>query len=134
MYLQIADVSRGTEGGFNRGRLSIEGSGKFSDLTLGIEFRNENYMAFFVRSDGTRDILATDPYLISLVDEDTREPVATEEVGYGLRVAVIAMPCYPRWNTPQGLAAGGPVAFGYADVVYSPIASYEEHPPIPKIN
>ena len=134
MYLQIADVSRGTESGFNRGRLSIEGSGKFSDLTLGIEFQNENYVAFFIKPDGNRDILATVPDLISLVDEDTGEPVATEEVRYGLRVAVIAMPCYPRWDTPQGLAAGGPVAFGYADVVYSPIAAYEKHLPIPTIN
>lgn len=131
---QIADVSRETEGGFNRGRLSIEGSGKFSDLTLGIEFQNENYVAFVIRSDGTRDILATVPDLISLVDEDTGEPVATEEVRYGLRVAVIAMPCHPLWTTPQGLTAGGPVAFGYDDVAYSPIASYQEHLPIPEIN
>lgn len=130
---KIADVSRGTEGGFNRGRLTIEGSGKFSDLTLGIEFQNENYVAFFMKSDGTRDILATVPDLISLVDEDTGEPVATEEVRYGLRVAAIAMPCFPRWDTPEGLAAGGPVAFGYHDVAYSPIASYEKHLPIPTL-
>ena len=88
-------MSRGTEGGFNRGRLSIEGSGKFSESTLGIEFQNKNYVAFFIKSNGTRDILATVPDLI-LVDEDTGEPVATEEVRYGLRVAVIAMPCFPR--------------------------------------
>ena len=125
-------MSRVTEGGFNRGRLSIEGSGNFSDSTLSIEFQNENYVAFFIRPDGTRDILATVPDLISLVDEDTGEPVATEEVRYGLRVAVIAMPCFPLWTTPQGLAAGGPAAFGYHDVAYSPIASYEEHPPIPR--
>lgn len=130
---KIADVSRGTEGGFNRGKLSVEGSGKFSELTLGIEFQNENYVAYFIKSDGTRDILATVPDLISLVDEDTGEPIATEEVRYGLRVAVIAMPCYPRWALPEGLAAGGPVAFGYHDVTYSSIASYEDHLPIPQI-
>lgn len=126
-------MSRGTEGGFNRGKLSVEGSGKFSELTLGIEFQNENYVAYFIKSDGTRDILATVPDLISLVDEDTGEPIATEEVRYGLRVAAIAMPCYPRWALPEGLAAGGPVAFGYHDVTYSSIASYEDHLPIPQI-
>ena len=125
-------MSRESKGGFNRGRLRVEGSGRFSDLTLGIEFQNENYVAFYIKSDGTRDILATVPDLISIVDEDTGEPVATEEVRYGLRVAVIAMPCSPLWNTPQGLAAGGPVAFGYDDVTYSPIASYKEHRPIPR--
>ena len=126
-------MSRVTEGGFNRGRLSIEGSGNFSDSTLSIEFQNENYVAFSIRPDGTRDILATVPDLISLVDEDTGEPVATEEVRYGLRVVVIAMPCFPLWATPQGLAAGGPAAFGYHDVAYSSIASYKKHPPIPAL-
>ena len=101
-------------------------------MTLGIEFQNENYVAFISNPDGSRNILATVPDLISLVDEDTGEPITTEEVRYGLRVAVIAMPCFPLWNTPQGLAACGPVAFGYQDVVYSPIDSYEEHPPIPR--
>ena len=132
VYFQIADVSRVTKGAFNRGSLTIEGSGKFSDVTLGIEFQNENYVAFITKPDGSRDILATVPDLISLVDEDTGQPITTEEVRYGLRVAVIAMPCFPLWTTPQGLAAGGPVAFGYQDVVYSPIDSYEEHPPIPR--
>lgn len=133
VFSQIADVSRETEGGFNRGRLSIEGSGKFSDLTLGIEFQNENYVAFFIRSDGTRDILATVPDLISLVDEDTGEPVATEEVRYGLRVAVVAMPCHPLWRTPQGLTAGGPVAFGYDDVAYTAIADFKKHLGLPSL-
>ncbi|KAL9952326.1 hypothetical protein ACROYT_G039563 [Oculina patagonica] len=129
---KIAEVIRATEGGFNKGSLSIEGSGKFSDVILGIEFQNENYVAFISKPDGSRNILATVPDLISLVDEDTGEPITTEEVRYGLRVAVIAMPCFPLWNTPQGLATGGPVAFGYQDVVYSPIDTYEEHPPIPR--
>ena len=89
-------------------------------------------MAFVAKPDGTKSILATVPDLISLVDEDTGQPITTEEVRYGLRVAVVAMPCSSLWNTPQGLAAGGPMAFGYQDVVYSPVDSYEEHPPIPR--
>ena len=129
---QIADVSRVTEGGFNRGKLNIEGSGQFNDQNLGIEFQNENYIAFITKPDGSRNILATVPDLISLVDEDTGQPITTEEVRYGLRVAVIAMPCSSLWTTPQGLAVGGPVAFGYKDVVYSPVDSYEEHAPIPR--
>lgn len=132
MIGKIADVSRVTEGAFNRGRLLIEGSGQFNNQNLGIEFQNENYVAFVTKYDGSRSVLATVPDLISLVDEDTGQPITTEEVRYGLRVAVIVMPCSPLWTTPQGLAVGGPVAFGYNDVVYSPVDSYEEHPPIPR--
>ncbi|KAK2547285.1 putative D-/L-hydantoinase subunit A [Acropora cervicornis] len=130
--LIIADVSRVIEGAFNKGKLNIEGSGKFIDQSLSIEFQNENYLAFVAKPDGTKSILATVPDLISLVDEDTGQPITTEEVRYGLRVAVVAMPCSSLWTTPQGLAAGGPMAFGYQDVVYSPVDSYEEHAPIPR--
>ena len=110
----------------------IVGSGQFNNQNLGIEFQNENYVAFVTKYDGSRSVLATVPDLISLVDEDTGQPITTEEVRYGLRVAVIVMPCSPLWTTPQGLAVGGPVAFGFNDVVYSAVDSYEEHPPIPR--
>ncbi|XP_022808013.1 uncharacterized protein LOC111345029 [Stylophora pistillata] len=129
---KIADISRVTEGAFNKGKLNIEGSGKFIDQSLSIEFQNENYVAFVAKPDGTKSILATVPDLITLVDEDTGQPITTEEVRYGLRVAVVAMPCSSLWTTPQGLEVGGPVAFGYQDVVYSPVDSYEEHAPIPR--
>ena len=80
-------------------------------------------VAFITKPDGSRNILATVPDLTSLVDEDTGQPITTEKVRYGLRVAVIAMPCSSLWTTPQGLAVGGLVAFGYKDVVYSPVDS-----------
>ena len=129
---QIADVRRLTEGAFNRGSLTIEGSARFSGVNLQIEFQNENYVAFTSNPDGSKNILATVPDLISLVDEDTGEPITTEEVRYGLRVAAISMPCVPLWTTPQGLATGGPAAFGYQDIVYTPVDTYEEHPPLPR--
>ena len=88
-------------------------------------------MAFILKADGSKDVLATVPDLISLVDENTAQPITAEEVRYGLRVAVIAMPCFPLWTTPQGLATVGPAVFGYQDCDYSPISVYEEHLPIP---
>lgn len=128
---QIADVHRTTEGGFNKGSLIIEGSARFSGIKLNIDFQNENYVAFTLRSDGSKDVLATVPDLISLVDENTGQPIITEEVRYGLRVAAIASPCFPQWATPQGLATVGPAVFGYQDVVYNPVKVYKKHPPIP---
>lgn len=129
---KIADVRRVTKGAFTMGSLTVEGSMRFSGVELSIEFQNENYVAFTSNPDGSKNILATVPDLISLVDEDTGQPITTEEVRYGLRVAVITMPCSPLWTTPQGLRTVGPAAFGYQDIVYSPVVSYEEHPPIPR--
>lgn len=88
-------------------------------------------MAFTLRSDGSKDVLATVPDLISLVDENTGQPIITEEVRYGLRVAAIASPYFPQWATPQGLATVGPAVFGYQGVVYNPVNVYKKHPPIP---
>ena len=51
---------------------------------------------------------------------DSGEPVTTEELRYGYRVAVIVTPCDPRWRTPAGLALVGPRYFGY-DTDYVPI-------------
>lgn len=125
-------MRRETKGAFNWGSLKIEGSARFSGVELGVEFQNENYVAFTTSPDGSKNILATVPDLISLVDEDRGEPITTEDVRYGLRVAVISMPCSPLWSTPQGLRTSGPAVFGYQDVVYSPVAVYEEHPPLPR--
>jgi len=98
-----------------------------------VEFQNENYLAYFNNDDGTKDIQAVVPDLISLVDSETGEPVPTEEVRYGLRVAVLAMCCSPLWTTPKALEVGGPKAFGYSDVKYIPVGEYVEHPPIPQL-
>ena len=91
-------------------------------------------MAFILKPDGFKEILATVSDLISLVDEETGQPITTEEVHYGLRVSVIGMPCSELWTTEKGLAAVGPKVFGYKNCKYSAISLYEEHPPIPRAN
>ena len=47
-------------------------------------------------------------------------PVTTESIRYGFRVALIGIPCDPRWRTDDGLALVGPRYFGY-DVDYVPV-------------
>ena len=123
-----------TKGAFSWGGLKVEGSTQFSGMELNIEFQNENYAAFTFNPDGSKNFLTTVPDLISSVDEDTGEPISTEEVRYGLRVAVISMACSPLWTTPQGLSTAGPAAFGHQSIVYRPVASFEEHPPIPRLS
>ena len=67
----------------------------------------------------------------SLVEIDTGKAVLTDTVRYGLRVAVVALPCSPVLTTPEGLAAVSPQAFGYDDsVAYNRVAEFKPNPPV----
>lgn len=48
-----------------------------------------------------------------MIDSDRGEPVTTEEVKYGIRVAVVAMAADPQLKTERALKIVGPRAFGY---------------------
>lgn len=118
---KIIDVERRTVAGFARGKLVIS---PFTPLgppnalggSLEIDFQNENLIA---RDNGA--VLCTVPDLLTLVTLEDGEPIGTESLRYGLRVAVLAMPAPKELKTPEALAVVGPRAFGY-DVDFSPMA------------
>jgi DUF917 family protein len=114
---KIADVARRTERGWNLGEATIAGSGAYAGSTLVLHFQNEHLVAFV---DGVP--VATVPDLIMILEAETGEPIPAEDVRYGYRVAVVGMPCDPRWRTEAGLALAGPRAFGY-DVDFVPVES-----------
>ncbi len=115
---QIVDVERRLVAGFARGMLAVRGSGSDAGRTLSIAFQNENLIAW---EGADRDaVIATVPDLITLVDDASGEPVTTEIVRYGLRVAVLGIPAPAPLRTPEALAVVGPAAFGY-DVPYRPL-------------
>jgi DUF917 family protein len=55
-----------------------------------------------------------------MLDLETGEPITTEGLRYGHRVAVIGIPGDARWRTPAGLEVVGPTYFGY-DIPYVPL-------------
>lgn len=118
---KIIDVERRTVGGFARGLLVISafntplGPPNALGGSLEIEFQNENLIA---RSNG--ETLCAVPDLITLVTLDEGEPIGTESLRYGLRVAVLAMPAPKELKTPEALAVVGPRAFGY-DLDFRPL-------------
>lgn len=114
---KIVDVERRTVEGFARGAVTVEGIGDRKGSRLQIQFQNENLIAI---SDGS--VIATVPDLITVIEADTGRPVTTEELRYGHRVAVVGLPCDPRWRTDSGLALVGPRYFGY-DIDYRPVES-----------
>lgn len=112
---KIADVARETRGGFDFGRVRLEGIGADRGRRAFVEFQNEN-LACVV--DGV--VKATTPDLICLVDTETFTPVPTDALKYGKRVLAVGLPCFHLWRTPEGLALAGPRYFGL-DADYIPV-------------
>lgn len=112
---KIIDVLRGTEAGFNRGKVVIEGLKEDMGEQVEIYFQNENLIA---RKNGQP--IALTPDLICLVDQETLAPVTTESLKYGKRVRVLALPSNSQWRTDIGIKTVGPRYFGY-DYDYTPV-------------
>ena len=111
---KISDVERRTIRGFARGSVVIEGTGEDAGRLIRLELQNENLVAL-----ERGRLLASVPDLITVLDTETADAIATERIRYGQRVTVIAFACDPVWRTERGIAVTGPRAFGY-DLDYQP--------------
>ena len=105
---KVVDVERRMLGGFARGMVDLDGLGDHHGERLEIDFQNE----YLIARLGSQ-ALAIVPDLICIADLETAEPVTTEILRYGLRVAVLGMPAPKQLKTPQALDVVGPRAFGY---------------------
>lgn len=112
---KISDVQRRTEAGFAKGDAFMDGIDEYAGQKLQISFQNEHLVA---RIDG--EIKVSVPDLLTVLDIDTGEPITTESMRYGYRVAILGIPCAHHWRTPAGLALVGPQYFGY-NVDYVPV-------------
>ncbi|EAT77064.2 hypothetical protein SNOG_15689 [Parastagonospora nodorum SN15] len=94
--------------------------------TLTIPFKNENIYAEHTADTGAKSIICSVPDLICVLDTGSGRSLGVPEFKYGYRVTVLGITSSPRWSdTDQGLAIGGPSAFGY-DIPYKPIGTYVE--------
>jgi uncharacterized protein len=112
---KISDVERRTIRGFVRGTVVVEGLGDDAGRLIRLELQNENLVAL----ERGRP-LASVPDLITVLDSETADAIATERIRYGQRVTVIAFACDPVWRTEGGIAITGPRAFGY-DLDFRPV-------------
>jgi len=111
---KISDIERRTTEGFAKGTITIDGYDRADSNTevdrLHIEFQNEFLIAYL---NGEAQV--TVPDLICIVTEEEGEPVATELLRYGMRVAVLGVPAPPQLKTERALSVVGPQAFGYRE-------------------
>lgn len=112
---KIVDVRREFVKGFARGMARVQGLGQDRGRELVIEFQNENLIAW----EGQQP-LACVPDLICVVAQEDGEPITTEQLRYGQRVTVLAIPCAPLLRRPEALEVVGPAAFGYP-IPYTPL-------------
>ncbi|MFJ7620169.1 DUF917 domain-containing protein, partial [Rhodococcus erythropolis] len=124
---KVIDVDRRTDEGFARGSVRIAGVG---DEELEVQFQNENLIALHsgVLHSGVLQsgvLVAIVPDLICIVEADTAEPITTEGLRYGQRVAVIGIATPPIMRTPEALAVFGPASFGL-DRPFRPVETLEQ--------
>ncbi|KAF2018408.1 DUF917-domain-containing protein [Aaosphaeria arxii CBS 175.79] len=121
---KIVDVRRYIGGGYTMGTVIIgpdndEDSQSTPDQQVGnsfmtIPFQNEYLYAALSDETGSEEsqkIVCTVPDLISILGQDG-EGIGSQDLRYGLRVNVIALPAHPLWKTERGLKVGGPEGFG----------------------
>ena len=118
---KLVDVQRRTVAGFARGELVAEGLGSYRGDWMHIAFQNENLVAWRGNLDSRDEVVACVPDLICMLESDTGEPITTEQLRYGQRVNILAIPCTDKFRTVQALKVVGPAAFGYPDVIYHPL-------------
>ncbi|KAF4464181.1 hypothetical protein FALBO_9003 [Fusarium albosuccineum] len=124
---KIADVRRYIGGGYTMGSVIIAPLGEDeresagasqqsvpSDSHMVIPFQNEYLYAALSDADGSEEsqkVVCTVPDLISILGQDG-EGIGSQDLRYGLRVNVVALPAHPLWKTEQGIKIGGPENFG----------------------
>lgn len=112
---RIIDVQRRIEKGWALGEVVIAGIDDDAGSQMVVQFQNEHLVA--IRNG---DVLASVPDLIAILDSERGSPITTEELRYGFRVDVIAMPADEKWRTPAGIELGGPRHFRY-DLDFVPV-------------
>ena len=104
---KIVDYESSVIGGYDVGRVRVD-SFDGSQPSLILDVKNEFLVA---RIDD--EVIASVPDLITIVDDETTEPINAERLRYGQRVSVIGIGCPPMLKTPEALAVVRPRAFGF---------------------
>lgn len=108
---KITDIDRTISKGFLKGSVVIQNKTE----QIEILFQNE-----FLLAKVNGKVVATTPDIISLLEMETGFPITSDNLQYGLKINIIALPSPQLWTTPAGLTLVGPRHFGY-EIDYTPL-------------
>ncbi|KAL4477956.1 hypothetical protein ABPG72_013364 [Tetrahymena utriculariae] len=128
---KIIQSIRRKQGGYDFGKVIIKGTlynqNEKQERYVSIKYKNEFLYAEEVRLDEqtqqfvSGQPLVMTPDLITLLDEYKGTVIHSEDVCYGLRAIVIALPVDPKFTTPEALKVIGPPAMGIdINIPYKP--------------
>lgn len=107
--------------------LVVEEPGKKRDIRpMVLQYQNEFLYAALQNQDLSLQPVCTTPDMVSVLDQDG-SAIATNELRYGMRISVIAMPAHPLWFGPEGMKKCSPEAFGL-DMTYTSYGGKWEKP------
>ncbi len=115
----VVDRSWENRDGYMVGETHLEGVGARRGQRLRIWYKNENHVAWL-----NGQPCAMSPDLIMLSEAASGEPYTNAELPVGAKVGVLVAAAAPAFRTPEGLAALGPVHFGF-DIPYVPVEACE---------
>lgn len=99
----ITDVDYQIKSGFMQGKFIVQNDDG-QEYTI---FLQNEYLGLF----SNETYQAITPDIISLLDADSLEPIASENLMYGSRVIVVSMRGPELWYSPRGLELVGPAVF-----------------------
>ncbi len=102
----IIDQMIRIEGGFQKGEILIQEND--SEQVYIIDVQNE----YLVVRRG-EEVLSTTPDIISLINQETRTPILSDQIKYGQQVEILVMASPKIWTSQCGLEMTSPRAFGY---------------------
>ncbi len=110
---RLTDAPWEMSGGFNKGKIIIEGICDFSGKKYEIAFKNETMVSYI---DGKADVMIPD--LICMIDGNGK-PFTIPNFKDGMEINVFALPAHEYWRSEKGISIFGPRAMGY-DLDYRP--------------
>ncbi|RFU35526.1 hypothetical protein B7463_g800, partial [Scytalidium lignicola] len=132
---KVTSFSKTVSGGWTTGMCVIypdtetheRGTARDDSRPMVLQYQNEFLYAALRNSDLSLEPVCTTPDMVTVLDQDG-SAIATNELRYGLRVSVIAMPAHPLWFAPKAMKESSPQAFGL-DMPYTSYGGMWEEPP-----
>jgi hypothetical protein len=111
---KVLDNERKVIGGYDVGSTTLQ---SFDDpeIKMSLLIKNE----YLIAKIG-KQVVASVPDLICIVEQETSRPLNAERMRYGQRVSVFGIGCTHHYRTPEALKVTEPRAFGF-NLDYVPI-------------